>query len=157
MKISKILIGIDDSNYARNAAVYGFDIARSYQASVALVHIIEPVIIPPSPGDNLTGIPIDTTFGIQELELSEIQTSQSKILIERTIKELGDGLEVTTYTQYGPTADSIINCGKEFKADLIIIGTHKRSGFDRLISGSIAEEIVRHSVVPVMVVPTVER
>jgi nucleotide-binding universal stress UspA family protein len=156
MKISKILIGIDDTTYARNAAAYGFDMARNYKASVGLVHIIEPTLIPPTPGDNLTGIPMDNTLGIQEAELTNIQTEQSQLVIERTIKELGEGMEITTFTQYGSTADGIIDCGKEFNADLIVIGTHKRSGFDRLISGSIAEEVVRHSRVPVMVVPTVE-
>jgi nucleotide-binding universal stress UspA family protein len=156
MKISKVLIGIDDSPYARNAAVYGFDIARSYNASVGLVHIIEPAIIPPSPADNFTGVAMDGTLGVQEAELAEIQSSQSEIMIERTIKELGEGLEITTFKQYGSRADGIIDCSKEFKADLIVLGTHKRSGLDRLFAGSVAEEVVRHSVVPVMVVPFVE-
>lgn len=156
MKISKVIIGIDDSPYAHNAAVYGFDIARSYKAAVGLVHIIEPVIIPSSPGDNLTGIPMDSTLGIQEAEIANIQSTQSGLIIERAIKEFGEGLEITTFTQYGLTADGIINCSKEFGADLIVVGTHKRSGFDRLISGSIAEEVVRHSTIPVIVVPTVE-
>lgn len=156
MKITKVLIGVDDSPYAHNAAAYGFDIARNYKASVALVHIIEPAMIPPAAGDNLTGIPIDSNLGVQEVELSNIQTSQSKLLIERTIKEFGEGLEITTFTQYGLRADGIIDCGKEFKADLIVLGTHKRSGFDRLITGSIAEEVVRHAKVPVLVVPFAE-
>jgi nucleotide-binding universal stress UspA family protein len=153
MKISKVIIGIDDSAYAHNAAAYGFDIARSYKAAVGLVHIIEPTIIPPAPGDNLTGIPMDSTLGIQEAELTDIQTTQSEILIERIIKEFGDGLEITTYMQYGSRADGIIDCSNEFKADLIVVGTHKRSGFERLLSGSVAEEVVRHSKVPVLVVP----
>ncbi|MEN0054865.1 MAG: universal stress protein [Mucilaginibacter sp.] len=156
MKISKVLIGIDDSPYARHAAVYGFDIARSYNALVGLVHIIEPAIIPPSPADNFAGIAMDGTLGVQEAELAEIQANQSDLIIERTIKELGEGLQITTFKQFGSRADGIIDCSKEFKADLIVLGTHKRSGFDRLIAGSVAEEVVRHSTVPVMVVPFVE-
>ncbi|MDR6942714.1 universal stress protein [Mucilaginibacter pocheonensis] len=156
MKVSKIIIGIDDSPYARNAAAYGFDLARTYKASVGLVHIVEPVIIPPNPADNLTGIPMDSTMGIQEAELNDIQTTQSQMIIERTIKEFGEGLEVTAFTQYGLTSDGIIDCGKEFKADLIVVGTHRRSGFDRLISGNIVEVLVRHSSIPVLVVPFTE-
>ena len=156
MKISKVLIGIDDSPYARNAAVYGFDIARSYNALVWLVHIIEPALIPPSPADNFAGVAMDGTLGVQEAELAEIQANQSGIIIERTIKELGEGLEITTFKQYGSRADGIIDCSKEFKADLIVLGTHKRSGLDRLFVGSVAEEVVRHSTVPVLVVPFVE-
>ncbi|MBB6111234.1 universal stress protein [Mucilaginibacter lappiensis] len=156
MKISKILIGIDDSAYARNAAAYGFDMARDYKAAVGLVHIIEPMVIPSTPADNLTGISMDSAFGIQEVELSEVQTNQTEILINNTIKEFGDGLEITAFKQYGSRADGIIDCCKEFDADIIVIGTHKRSGFDRLLIGSVAEHVVRHSAVPVLVVPFVE-
>lgn len=156
MKISKILIGIDDSAYARNAAAYGFDMARDYKAAVGLVHIIEPIVIPSTPADNLSGIPMDSTFGIQEVELSEVQSNQTETLIANTIKEFGDGLEVTAFKQYGSRAEGIIDCCKEFQADLIIIGTHKRSGLDRLLIGSVAEHVVRHSAVPVLVVPFAE-
>jgi nucleotide-binding universal stress UspA family protein len=156
MEISKILIGIDDSTYAHNAAAYGFAMARNYKAAVGLVHIIEPVILPATPGDNLTGVLMDNTLGIQEAELSTIQTSQTETLIANAVKEFGEGLEVTTFKQYGSRAEGIIDCCKEFKADLIVIGTHKRSGFDRLLTGSVAEEVVRHSTVPVLVVPFVE-
>ena len=51
-------------------------------------------------------------------------------------------------------ADGIIQCSKDFGADLIIvIGTHSRTGFDRLLMGSVAEDVVRHSEIPVLVVP----
>ncbi|NHA05927.1 universal stress protein [Mucilaginibacter sp. HC2] len=156
MKISKILIGIDDSAYARNAAAYGFDMARDYKAAVGLVHIIEPMVIPSTPADNVTGIPMDSTFGIQEVELSEVQTNQTEALINSTIKEFGDGLEITAFKQYGFRAEGIIDCCKEFNADMIVIGTHKRSGIDRLLIGSVAEHVVRHSAVPVLVVPFAE-
>lgn len=156
MKISKVLIGIDDSPYARNAAAYGFDIARSYNAAVGLVHIIEPAVIPPSPADNFGGVVMDSSMGIQEVELAEIQANQSELIIERTVKEFGEGIEITTFKQYGSRADGIIDCSKEFNADLIVLGTHKRSGLDRLFTGSVAEGVIRHSTIPVMVVPFVE-
>jgi nucleotide-binding universal stress UspA family protein len=155
MKINKILIGIDDSTYAHHAAEYGFDMARAYDAAVGLVHIIEPVVLPPEPIDTMTGISMGYNV-IQDIELVNIQNTQSKNLIERIIKELGKDIQVTTFTQYGITADGIIECSKEFNADLIVVGTHKRSGLDRLLSGSVAEHVVRHSDVPVMVVPAKE-
>jgi nucleotide-binding universal stress UspA family protein len=62
-------------------------------------------------------------------------------------------MQVTHFTEYGSTASGIIECSKEFGADLIVIGTHSRSGLDRLLMGSVAEHVVRHSEVPVLVVP----
>jgi nucleotide-binding universal stress UspA family protein len=57
----------------------------------------------------------------------------------------------------GSTADTIIDCAAQFAADLIVIGTHSRSGFDRLLMGSVAESVVRHSPVAVLVVPLSEQ
>ena len=157
MKIKKILIGIDESKFAEHAAEYGFDIAQAYKAHVGLVHIVEPVMIPvTNPGSDviLGGIPPVSV--VNEVELMDIQNQASETLIERTAKRLGKDLEVTTFNQYGDTADGIINCAKEFNADLIVIGTHSRTGFDRLLMGSVAEHVVRHAHVPVLVVPSVE-
>jgi nucleotide-binding universal stress UspA family protein len=63
---------------------------------------------------------------------------------------------VSHYNEFGDTSDGIINCSREFGADMIVIGTHSRSGIDRLLMGSIAEQVVRQSEIPVLVVPFVE-
>jgi nucleotide-binding universal stress UspA family protein len=154
MTIKKILIGIDDSKYAEHAAEYGFDIARKFNASVGLVNIVEPAMMPQmsSGTDPILGVP-SQGVGIEELEIMDIQKNQSENIVERTIKKFAGDMQVTHFNEYGSTADGIINCSKEFKADLIVIGTHNRSGIDRLLMGSVAEHVVRHSEVPVLVVP----
>jgi len=153
MKIKKILIGIDDSKFAEHAADYGFDIAHSFKAHVGLVHIVEPMVIPSTGNSDILLGSSPQVMGINDVELMNIQNDASETLIERTIKKFGKGLEVTHFNEYGDTADGIIDCAKEFKADLIVIGTHSRTGFDRLLMGSIAEHVVRHSEIPVLVVP----
>ncbi len=153
MKIKKILIGIDDSTIAEHAAEYGFDIAHSFKAHVGLVHIVEPMVMPASTsGDILLGSPAQG-LGVNDMELMNIQSDASETLIERTIKKLGGDLQVTHFNEFGNTADGIIDCSKEFKADLIVIGTHNRTGLDRFLMGSVAEHVVRHSEIPVLVVP----
>jgi len=152
MLIKKVLIGIDDSKFAENAAKYGFDIAHKFKAKVGLVHIVEPVIIPPTnSGDPLLSGVVDQAN--IEMDLINIQNKSGQELIAHTIKKYGEGLEVTHFNEYGDTADGIINCSKEFGADLIIIGTHSRTGLDRFLMGSVAEHVVRHSAIPVLVVP----
>ena len=154
MLIKKILIGVDDSPFAEHAAKYGFDIAHSFKAKVGLVHIVEPLFFPGANSmDPLSG---PTTTGVDEVEILNIQNEASESLVDRFIKKFAGGLEVTHFNEYGNTADGIINCSKEFNADLIVIGTHSRSGFDRLLMGSVAEHVVRHAEVPVLVVPMKE-
>lgn len=155
MKISKILIGIDDSKFAEYAASYGFDIARTFNAHVGLVHIVEPAITPETPTDSLLGMPTNAA-DFNEMNLLDIQKEHAENIIDRTINKYGNGLQVTHFNEYGSTADGILSCSKEFKADLIVIGTHGRSGIDRLLMGSVAESVVRNSHVPVLVVPLVE-
>jgi nucleotide-binding universal stress UspA family protein len=154
MKISKILIGIDDSKYAEHAAEYGFDIARKFNAAVGLVNIVEPTVMPETMAgvDPLMGSGM-ISAGIQDMEILNIQINQSENIVERTIKQYAGNMQVTHFTEYGSRAEGIIECSKEFGADLIVIGTHSRSGFDRLFMGSVAEHVIRHSEVPVLVVP----
>jgi nucleotide-binding universal stress UspA family protein len=153
MTIQKILIGIDDSKQAEHAAEYGFDIARKFNASVGLVNIVEPAVAAPVAGtDPMMGMSAQG-IGIDEMELLDIQKSQSENVVDQTIKKFAGDMQVTHFTDYGSTADGIIHCAEEFGADLVVIGTHNRSGLGRLLMGSVAEHVVRHSHVPVLVVP----
>ncbi|MDF2433467.1 MAG: hypothetical protein JWP44_3098 [Mucilaginibacter sp.] len=157
MMIKKILIGIDDSKHAENAAKYGFDIAHKFNAAVGLVNIVEPAMMPQMAGtaDPVMGMPMQGT-GIENMEILDIQRNQSENIVDSAIKKFAGGMKVTHFTEYGSTADGIITCAKEFEADLIVIGTHSRHGLDRLLMGSVAEHVVRHSEVPVLVVPMKE-
>src|ERR1700679_1064044 len=157
MIISKVLIAVDASEASEHAAAYGFDIARKFNAAVGLANIVEPAVLPQmtSGADPIKGFPIQGT-GIEELELMDIQKDQSDNIVNQTIKKLAGDLEVTHFNEFGATGDGIIKCSKEFNADLIVLGTHGRTGFDRFLMGSIAEYVVRHSEVPVLVVPMKE-
>ena len=156
MKIGRILIGIDDSKFAEHAAEYGFELARLFKAEIGLVSVVEPVITESAGGtDFVTGIPAENG-GINDLELFNIQNELSDSIIDRTTKKFGEGLSITHFSEFGPTAEGIVNCSKEFDADIIVIGTHSRTGLDRLLMGSVAEHVVRYADVPVLVVPLKE-
>jgi nucleotide-binding universal stress UspA family protein len=152
MNINKILIGIDDSVYAENAAKYGFELAHKFDAHVGLVNVVEPVVFMPDTNDGLLGLPLDNMAG--DVDVMNAQNNMSDNIINKFISQFGGELQVTHFNQFGATADGILECAVEFNADIIIIGTHHRSGLDRFLMGSTAESVVRNSVVPVLVVPT---
>jgi len=153
MVISKILIAIDDSAIAEHAAIYGFNIARKFNAAVGLVNIVEPATLPPmsSGADPIMGFPMQG--GVEELELLDVQREQSESVVNRTIEKLAGELNVTHFNEFGETSDGILKCAREFNADLIVLGTHGRTGIDRFLMGSVAEHVIRHSEIPVLVVP----
>jgi len=152
MAIQKILIAVDDSRYADHAAEFGFEMARLCNAEVGLVNIIEPIIMPAAGSDSITGMTAEVSM-IDESEMVRIQKEAAENTLKRIQAQYADELKITNFTEYGLTADGILKCTAEFGADMIVIGTHGRTGIDRLLMGSIAENVVRHSKVPVLVVP----
>lgn len=148
-----MLIGIDNSKIAEHAAEYGFALARAFKGHVGLVHVIEPAIMPLTGNvDPMLGGTIQD-MGATEVELVDIQNEASKKIVDSITEKLGKDISVTQFTEFGDTADGIIQACKEFEADIIVVGTHSRTGLDRLLMGSVAEHVVRHSPVPVFVVP----
>ena len=157
MMIKKILIGVDDSTYAAHAAKYGFNLADTLGAHVGLVHISEPIAIPTAStgADEILGKPM-LHADIGDTDLLQVQQELSENILEHMAKKYGGKTEITHFNEYGSTGEGIIECSKSFKADLIVLGTHHRTGLDRLFNGSIAEFVVRHSQTPVLVVPSEE-
>lgn len=93
----------------------------------------------------------------QPLELRE---SRMKA-VKQKLKELKDdlkksGLDVKSVLLEGPTAANIINEAEKFKADLIIVGSHKHGKFYNLLVGSTHDALIKHAKVPVLVIPPIE-
>jgi nucleotide-binding universal stress UspA family protein len=152
MKFQRILIGIDDTEYSKHAAAYGFELAHAFKSKVGLIHIVEPVIITQPNDPSMLGAFIPT-FGIENVEIEKIQGEQSKKLLNDIVETLGKGLEVSQFNELGSKAETILQCAAQFNATLIVIGTHQRHGLDRLLMGSVSENILRHSPVPVLIIP----
>ena len=153
MEIKKVLIGIDNSKIAEHAAEYGFELARAFKGRVGLVHVIEPTIMPlTSNVDPMLGGTMQDMGG-NDVELMDIQNQASNRIVDQIIEKFGKDVSVTHLTEFGDTANGIIEASKEFNADVIVVGTHSRTGLDRLLMGSVAEHVVRHATVPVFVIP----
>ncbi len=152
MNLSKILIAIDESLESDQAAARGFDLAHNYHSEVILVNIKELIVSSPGDAGLINGMPFEQGLG-DDPELIKIQGEVSDNIIDRTIKKYAKDLKVSHFSEYGSAAESIIDYSNQFKVDLIVIGTHSRSGLDRLLLGSVAEHVVRHSKVAVLVVP----
>jgi nucleotide-binding universal stress UspA family protein len=143
----RILIAIDDSTFSEKATRIGFNLAYTLNAKVALLNVMDP------PSTSYTGDPL---LGQQPLimpEIAEMQEEASKSILERFGKLWHGEQELTTFSQMGNPRLEILATAEEWKADLIILGTHGRTGFDHFISGSVAEGVARRSLCPVLIVP----
>lgn len=146
---SRILIATDDSECAKKALLHGRNLAKIIGSSVALIHVIEPTT-PASYG-------ADPLMGQQPIiipETTEIQEENSRRMLEEISREFEEVKEVFTFTRIGSPKQEILAVASEWAADLIIMGTHGRTGFDHFISGSVSESVVRRATCPVLVVPS---
>lgn len=150
IKTQRILIAVDDSKYSEKAVRYGYHLARALDGQVALVHVIDP------PTSSTYGA-VDPIMGVNPVyipEITEVQEQASTDLLDRLAESwTGPTEHITKISKLGQARKEILTAANEWQADLIVLGTHGRTGFDHFISGSVSEGVARHSICPVIIVP----
>ena len=144
MNINKILIAVDNSTCSEKAAQTGYEIARKFDAEVALVNIIEP--IPANVNPDLTLAPVF-------LETYDNSDENSHILLKEVENKFAEGTTTTYLSVIDSAAHGIVQQSEEWQADMIVIGTYGRGGLYHFLMGSVAEDVARKSAVPVLIVP----
>ncbi|WP_134089333.1 universal stress protein [Olivibacter sp. XZL3] len=150
LNTQRILIAVEDSKYSENAVRYGYHLAQAFNGEVALVHVIDP------PTSSTYGA-VDPIMGVNPVyipEINEVQQQASEDLLNRLAMLWPNGEQsVTKISKLGQPRKEILETANEWRADLIVLGTHGRTGFDHFISGSVSEEVARHAICPVVIVP----
>jgi nucleotide-binding universal stress UspA family protein len=137
----KILIAVDSERAAAHAAQVGAELASLLGAQVALIH---SVAIPVSYAS-------DDAAATEELIARSIQEGER--LLRSFHQRLTLPAATLDYVECGQPAARIVEIAKRWPADLIVIGSHGRSGVQRMLLGSVAEEVMRHASSPVLIVP----
>lgn len=135
MEIAKIIVGIDFSEQSEIAAKYAVQIARHTGARVILVHAGQ---VPEKP------LPKNASARTWQAAV-ESKMAQDRDKLEDMRKRLGNGSPEISHMIIDGFADiGLCDAGKRLDADLIVTGTHGRSGLSRFLMGSVAERVVRH-------------
>ena len=142
MPYFKILIAVDSSEYSLTAAKKGLELAQQLQATVALLFVIDR-----------SRVIHNSDVGILPEEAFETLKEEARQTLGQ-ISALYDGEAVTKFMPEGRPTEDIITTAEGWNADLIVMGTHGRTGLMHLLIGSIAEHVLRHSKIPVLVVPS---
>lgn len=134
---SKILVPVDFSRQARNAVEYALILARHFGADVQLLHVWRETIVP-------------ATWG-QAAVLDEFAQTRAAKDMRGYLEELeGSGILVLGRLEPGDPVETIVRVAAEDDCDLIIMGTHGRTGLSHFLHGSLAEKVVRHASCPVV-------
>lgn len=149
-KMTKVLIALDYDPTAKKVAEEGFIMAKSMGAEVTLLHItIEPVLYSTA-YDNMGVWQIDSA---NILDTIDTLKTGSRNFLEKTKKYLG-AKSIKTLQKEGDFAQVILETAGEIKADCIVMGSHSRKWLDNILMGSVTEEVLRKSTIPLFIVPT---
>ena len=133
---NKILVASDNSPNSRPALEKAFEIAKEHSSSIAAVTVVY----------------IDTDFfTISHKLIEEMKEQAKKHLEELKAEAASKGLDLALIVKEGEPHEGIINAAEEFGADLIVMGSHGRTGLKRLLMGSVTEKVLGFAVCPVLV------
>lgn len=140
----RILLAIDGSPVSQDAAD---DVARRPWPKPSTVRVIS-VVVPHVPGAS-EFVPGAATLS----EVLKAHEADAREIAERTADRLKTGgLAVDAVARQGDPAQTIVEEAKDWHADLIVVGSHGRSGLGRLLLGSVAQAVVSHAPCSVEVV-----
>ncbi len=145
--IKHILVSTDFSPRSSEAVDYALSLAERLGAELEVVHVFE------RPAYFEVGVShsLQIRHNVDEWirEVKQDATRQLDALVQE-LKGRGPG--VRGELREGPTVDEILKAAQDTSADLIVIGTHGRTGLPHVLLGSVAERVVRHAPCPVLTV-----
>lgn len=140
--IEKIVVGTDFSDIAEHAVDEAVDLAKQLGASVTLVHAYElPVYSFPD------GVVVSSAEAADKMTTAMLKRLDASVERQRS-----RGASVKAALRMGPPWEELNRVAAEEGAHLIVVGTHGRRGFSRVVLGSVAERMVRTAVRPVLIV-----
>ena len=145
-KYKKVLFCTDFSKISDCAFDYAFGIAKRDEDMLYILHVI-----PSTPQQyhlerHLTKKQLDKIT-------STLEEDRARMFNEKYLKFIKDKTKVKVVTKSGNEEEKILEFIKKEKIDIIVIGTHGRTGLEHVFLGSVAEKIIRRSPIPVFVIP----
>lgn len=140
MNIQHILVPVDFSESTPSAISDALELAGRFSARVTLYHVLQPVIPPVG----------DLAFSFDKQERAVLDASEKQL--RELAAAISSNFKVNTAMEAGIPWDCIVNHAAKHDVDLIVMGTHGRSGLKHLWLGSVAERVVQHAPCSVVVV-----
>lgn len=138
MTIAHVLVPLDWSTPAEQALDYAIKLAGPYQARLTLLHVIQPGV--------------DVRGTLPESYWQAVETEAQEGMAAARAHVTAAGITAETVLMYGVPWQAIVDTAGARHVDLIVLGTHGRTGFKHFLLGSVAERVVRHAPCSVLVV-----
>lgn len=129
----RILVAVDGSAAARRALAEAMELATTYEGTVHALYVTDSAV------DGIDIADVLDRAGTESIEDARERAN-------------GAGVDFRTVIRSGSADEEIVSYADEIDADIVIVGTHARTGFNRMLIGSVAEHVVRHASMPVLTV-----
>lgn len=151
--MKKILIAIDYSPTARKVAEQGYALGKAMNAEIVLLHVIEYVgYYSSTVYDPIMGFVGFSNTNFLGSDVVDSITKESTIYLEKIKLHLQDNA-IKTAVSHGQIADTILETARTLNCKLIVVGTHSKSIMGEIIMGSTAHKLIKHSTVPILIIP----
>jgi len=144
LEFKSVVVATDGSPYSTAAASEAIGLAKKNNSKLTVISVVPAELATPTDVDFATA-------GMELLGEKEMQAAEKNA---KAVKEAAQkaGVAVQAFIMTGKPADAIIETAKDKAADLIVVGSHGRTGIDRLLMGSVAERVIVMSSCAVLVV-----
>ncbi len=143
MSFEKILVPYDASSYANHAFDEALKIAEKFGSKITVLTVLGTKI------EHSTGISLESAIEIQDSK----EDAATKILKELDVLAKGKGVEFSFNVIYEPSPyKGIVNFSNSNPVDLIVMGSHGRSGIKKTLLGSVASGVVENANCPVLII-----
>ena len=138
----KILVPLDGSTLAESILPYAKSLAKTEQAQIILLRVAL------TPDENFRARNTDLT----EEAVKEIRNEAESYAKRTSLKLNLQGVNTLGIVRDGPVPETILNVAQEINVDMIAMATHGRIGIKRWLFGSVAEQVVHNSAIPVLLI-----
>lgn len=137
--MKKIVIAVDNDPTSEKIALKAFQLGLQLKAEIALISVVDTTIL-------------ITESAVTPKEFADIIINDYKRHQQMLIDTVFQKHKVWTFVEEGIPYEVILNVAKEWDADILVLGTHGRTGISHLIMGSVAEKVIRYSKIPVFII-----
>lgn len=146
LPVSKILCSTDFSKASFEALEVAVELSQHFSAKLFVIHVVNPVpIVTPSPDA--------ATFDVAAYQ-DELESNSREKLSQVVEEKVGDEVEAEKSIVQGDPAAGIVEFADKNNIDLLVIASHGRTGWKRLLSGSVATKVLKLAHCPTLVIKT---
>jgi nucleotide-binding universal stress UspA family protein len=139
-----ILVPVDGSPTAQLALTKAIGLAKAFGAALTSIYVLDPY--------PFTGVGTDFAYGQAEYLSAATAEAQTTLKAVKTACDEAGVAVTTSVLESHTTWRGVVEAAQANRADLIVMGSHGRSGLEKLVLGSVTQAVLAHTHLPVLVV-----